>query len=127
VRVPDSGDQSFSFGGVKNVGLTNVVQTCPLFALGVSPPPFEPVSTSRIGKLRGMDSSPADHVHPINCSMFAICEQLQNRLFGYLFGRLRKHLRDHFLQWRVFDADVFKRVICEHGREDLRNLMAIDA
>ena len=38
-----------------------------------------------------------------------------------------KNLGDDFFQRRVFDADVFQRVVREHGREHLRDLLAVDA
>ena len=42
-------------------------------------------------------------------------------------GRLSEHLGDDFFQRRVFDADVFERVVGEHGGKDLRDLLAVDA
>ena len=59
--------------------------------------------------------------------MFAICEQVENCSIHRLFGRLRENLRNNFFQRRVFDADVFQGVVREYGREDLRDLLAIDA
>ena len=47
--------------------------------------------------------------------------------FIRLFGRLGEDLGDDFLQRRVFDAYVFQCVIRQHGGEDLRDLLAIDA
>jgi hypothetical protein len=111
----------------RRVSLTNIMQACPLFSLGGSPPLFKPFSTSRIRQLSLMNRPPTYDVHLHNSSMFAICEQVEISLVADVFGRLGKDLRDDFLQRWVLDADILQRVVREHGREDLRDLLTIDA